>query len=549
MVAIVGPQRVGKSTLVNALLGVDVSPVADYPTTAVPLLFDSGERAQAEIVFAGGERKVVPATSKALQPYAAHQENDENRKGIQMIRVTLPNDMLARGVSLVDTPGLHDASAVVRQVTKAAIDNADAILFVLDASLGAKFKLGQAEIEDLAALQHSKERVIVVLNQADGLPETGRPPLSAYVESQLKKHGIWNGLPVHPLFASGREGWGARLRNVAPPTSFRILEDELWGHLLKNRGTGMHRLGSAVNRLGEACETGEALLSERADKGSQAGELERARRTCRTAIEQADIVARAWNVRVRRDIAAFLEDSNTRRTSAVAAEVEKVPLDGVFPSADQLHDRVQKEVLEEGQAIWAVLQRETASITKDLGDIVQKALKESRAQLGIPLQVRMSVSARAMPPIDLSLPEEGVGLLGGVLGFLANPAIGFVTTILGWIIGRDVALQKRRVRVMATIQRRYGESLHDGLVHLGVQASERLSSTAAGLVHQVQGRLETFMADAQRRIDRLGSPLSDEDAARLRHFAVEMRRIREEAELVARELDGVLGDSRGLEAA
>jgi hypothetical protein len=154
-----------------------------------------------------------------------------------------------------------------------------------------------------------------------------------------------------------------------------------------------------------------------------------------------------------------------------------------------------------------------------------------------------------MPPIDLSLPEEGVGLLGGVLGFLANPAIGFVTTILGWIIGRDVALQKRRVRVMATIQRRYGESLHDGLVHLGVQASERLSSTAAGLVHQVQGRLETFMADAQRRIDRLGSPLSDEDAARLRHFAVEMRRIREEAELVARELDGVLGDSRGLEAA
>lgn len=549
MVAIVGPQRVGKSTLVNALLGIDVSPVADYPTTAVPLLFESGERPEAEIVFADGEHKTVVATSKALRPYAAHQENDANSKGIRVIRVTLPNDVLARGVSLVDTPGLHDASAVVRQVTKAAIDNADAILFVLDASLGPKFKLGQAEIEDLASLQNSKERVIVVLNQADGLPAASRAPLSAYVESQLKKHGIWNGLPVHPLFASGREGWEARVKNAPPPPSFRILEEELWGHLLKNRGTGMHRLASAVNRLGEACETGEALLSDRADKGSQAGELDRARRTCEQAIARAESVAREWNASVRRDIGTFLETSKARRTSGLAAQIEKIPLDGVFPSAEQLHARVQHEVLEDGQAIWAVLQRETANITKSLGDIVQDALKESRAQLGIPIQVRIVVSARAMPPIDLSLPEEGVGILGGILGFLANPAIGLATTVLGWIIGRDVAIQKRRVRVLATINKRYAESLHEGLLHLGIQASERLSSTAAALIHQVRGRLETFIADARRRIDRLGSPLSENDAARLRHFAAEMSRIRTESDLVGRELDAVLGDARDVEAA
>lgn len=59
----------------DALLGVEISPVADYPTTAVPILFD-----------------------------------------VRAVRVTLPNDMLARGVTLVDTPGLHDASPAVRDV-------------------------------------------------------------------------------------------------------------------------------------------------------------------------------------------------------------------------------------------------------------------------------------------------------------------------------------------------------------------------------------------------------------------------------------------------
>lgn len=210
MVAIAGPQRVGKSTLLNALLGMDVSPVADYPTTAVPLLFEAGEQSKANIVMEDGTSTMVEASSDALRPFAAQQENDANNKGVRLVHVTLPNEMLARGISLVDTPGLHDASLAVREVTKSALTNADAVLYVLDASLGAKFKIGEAEVDDLTALQRSKERVLVLLNQSDALGDTRRKPLYEYLEKQLRKYNLWDALPAKPLFVSGRDAWTAR---------------------------------------------------------------------------------------------------------------------------------------------------------------------------------------------------------------------------------------------------------------------------------------------------------------------------------------------------
>ena len=81
--------------------------------------------------FADGRTLDENPTAEALAPFAAQQENDVNHKDVQIIRVALPNDLLSNGVSLLDTPGLHDASKVVRTVTERALRNADAVRYVL----------------------------------------------------------------------------------------------------------------------------------------------------------------------------------------------------------------------------------------------------------------------------------------------------------------------------------------------------------------------------------------------------------------------------------
>ncbi len=343
-VAIAGPSRVGKSTLVNALLGVEISPVADYPTTAVPLLFDSGESSEATVIFSDGTTTSVAPTAESLRPFAAQQESSSSRDDIRAVRVTLPNDMLARGVTLVDTPGLHDASAAVRDVTNTALLEADAVLYVLDAGLGPKFTLGQAEISDLKHLQSSKERLVIVLNQSDGLGPDQRESLSRYVERQLTLYNIWNGLPFPPMFVSAAQAWSARVAGAAPPEEFQRLEDELWGHLLRSRATGLHRLATAAGTLVDACATASALLSDRADKGSEAGEVEAARATCTSAIHTLKANEASWRTGVRGEIRQFLGSKRRSRGSEFLKLLRATPEDAPLPTTEETQRRLQAEV-------------------------------------------------------------------------------------------------------------------------------------------------------------------------------------------------------------
>ncbi len=71
----------------NALLGVEISPVADYPTTAVPLLFDSGERSEATVIFSDGTTTSVAPTAESLRPSAAQQESSSSRDEDERIAV------------------------------------------------------------------------------------------------------------------------------------------------------------------------------------------------------------------------------------------------------------------------------------------------------------------------------------------------------------------------------------------------------------------------------------------------------------------------------
>lgn len=519
-IAVAGPARVGKSTLVNAFLGLDVSPIADYPTTAVPLLFEAGDVSRADVHFANQASVSVEASSASLRPFAAQQENDENDKGVSAIRVTLPNKYLSRGVSLVDTPGLHDASEVVRHVTEAALQEADAVLYVLDASLGAKFKLGQSEVEDLQVLQSSKERLLIVMNQVDGLSEIQREPLATYLEKQLRKYNIWSGLPLPPLYVSGKLAWDARSSGMRPPPEFVSLEDEVWGHLLRSRSTGMDRLLAGVGALHEATSRAIGLLSERTVMGAQSTELEKARQTCGIAIKKCATLERDAERSLSETAETFFADRAGQRLAALEAELKGIDARANMPTTEALRDRLQQAILADGTTLWQYANTELPKLSEALSDLVRKALDDSSAQLGLPKVVSVLVPHfPPLPPVDLSLPEAGHGLLGGLLGFLVNPVVGLATTLIGWLTGLDLARQRRRARLVRDLTARYKKALDDGYQLLLGQVRERVSSIMDSLSRQARGRLETFVDDATRRIDRLGTPLSATEASRLKGIA------------------------------
>jgi hypothetical protein len=133
VVVVAGETKRGKSSLINALLSSPgLSPVDTKVATSAHIVFRHAEQPLARIVYDAGETEDVPL--EELDAWATEAGNPANEKGVRAIEVLLPHPLLARGVTLVDTPGVGGLDAAHAQVTKAALATSDALLFVVDAS-------------------------------------------------------------------------------------------------------------------------------------------------------------------------------------------------------------------------------------------------------------------------------------------------------------------------------------------------------------------------------------------------------------------------------
>lgn len=110
IVAVVGLSNVGKSTLLNALLGSDLAPRRNGPCTPVPIEFSYGENLR---VVVHHSRSMTRSTWRcenmaAIQERLAAVVDDagesQNRE-VRKIVVEIPVQLLEEGLVIADTPG------------------------------------------------------------------------------------------------------------------------------------------------------------------------------------------------------------------------------------------------------------------------------------------------------------------------------------------------------------------------------------------------------------------------------------------------------------
>jgi hypothetical protein len=162
-VACVGQFKRGKSTLINALIGVPLLPAGVIPVTAVITIVRYGDAIGARVFFEDGRSEnVEPST---IAGYISEERNPENVKAVRAVEVAAPSELLASGMCLVDAPGLGSTFQQNTETTRAFLPHIDAALVVL----GADPPISGEEADVAEEIAREVPQMLFVLNKADRL--------------------------------------------------------------------------------------------------------------------------------------------------------------------------------------------------------------------------------------------------------------------------------------------------------------------------------------------------------------------------------------------
>ncbi|MGH9600275.1 MAG: dynamin family protein [Terracidiphilus sp.] len=193
-VALFGRVSSGKSSLLNALLGMDILPVGVNPITAVPTKIRYGTAVQTAVAFASGREELISADE--FSKLISEQGNPGNQRNLVRATIEIPSPRLKQGIVLVDTPGLGSLAKRGAAETMAYLPACDLALLLIDAGA----VLNDEDIGTLRILYEAGIPALVLLSKADLLADGDLYRVTGYVETQLQ-HQLGLAAHVHAVSA------------------------------------------------------------------------------------------------------------------------------------------------------------------------------------------------------------------------------------------------------------------------------------------------------------------------------------------------------------
>ena len=187
----------GKSTLMNAMLGMDRLPTGVVPVTSVITAVSYNPRERVRMHFEGTNlTHEVPLSE--LPDWITEQGNPGNKRKIDMAEVQLPAEILRRGAFFVDTPGLGSAVLANTQTTHRFLPQIDALVLVTSF----EFPLSQEELVFLARARELRRKTFIVINKEDLCSVAQREQVLTFIRSCVAAEMESNEIPIFPVSAS-----------------------------------------------------------------------------------------------------------------------------------------------------------------------------------------------------------------------------------------------------------------------------------------------------------------------------------------------------------
>jgi Dynamin family len=560
---VVGEKKRGKSSLINALVEhPGLLPVEVDVATGVHILVRYAAEPEAVAHLDGGRTEPIePVDPDNLAEYAAVDPVSQapRRADVHHVEVGVPAELLAAGLRLVDTPGVGGLDSGHAKITMATLDDADALIFVVDGST----ELTASELHFLKRATARIAEVVFVLAQTDTYRSW--PDVLERNRRLLAEHAPrYAAAPWYPVSSRAQED--ALAASAAGDTDTAARRQAASGFApltaalterIAARCTEL-RLANIVHvtraSLVPPAAAQERLLRSLAQDPTLLDDIQRRREALRALLESdarwRNMLHQATRELERRLRTGFRRNVNDLRRLAE----EKI----VSLPAEELATALPRDLEAAIEAVWMDLDRATRTGMTQLTALLERecGIEDADAVDGLTRPARLA----ALPPL-VRTAHDGGGVLGlvervvpawtagGFAASLVALTFGGVLSPLAAGFGLIALLSRRRSRrdelarnrgdTTRHVQRLIGEldtevppEISRTVEELGRRLAERLAERIAAQ----RMLLETELTDLQRH-----AVADRETIARERERTV--RRIAVLTELLQRaaDLDGKLG--------
>lgn len=260
-VAVVGEFNRGKSTLVNRLIGLDIIPTSDIPTTSVPIRV-VGSKQEGLLAKPGGNRK-LPLAEKSWDMLLPQ---DASQPGEVILYRNCPL-LMEYDLEIIDTPGVNSQIKGDLTMAEWALGNCDCAIL----PIAAVTPLSQSEKMFLEErlLMKKIPRIMVILTKLDLVEEKYR--MSVIQSVQNKLHSINPDIPLYLSSKGMAPDWENRSGTEAIQQQLCIWLEES-SHVLLKKQRALRELKGIAEDLAAVYTCQLEILSKKEEERKIAAE-------------------------------------------------------------------------------------------------------------------------------------------------------------------------------------------------------------------------------------------------------------------------------------
>ena len=515
IVPILGTQGMGKSTMINAILGEDILPSEADETTCVPVEIRYGTEHYGVVRFLCDKPEVIVNTKSDLSEFVDNNFNPGNEKKVRHIVLYRESPLLKTGLVIVDLPGVGSLTKANEETTNRYIKDLCIAVFIISTSP----PILKTEANFITSVWRTFNSAYFVQNVwDDNSQEEAKEGLDHNRKVLAEISQNINAPMLHPIIPvnayAAAKGTFEKDQELIRKSNINELLDALYSFAARYRSESVAALEARTKQFAASAAEQAALRLQQAKMSkdellaTMEAEKDRFRSASYEVEESVSAIKRQLNSD-RREIQAFASATARKYSELLRVEifrlVDRGVVDGELLSnafaeyQSQYATEAMDEVYEKFASIWENLK----SKLEELNDILQREEMHSpdAAAFNKAQAFKWEKGMDATIKVGFAIGSVlALGALSGPLGFVAALAIGFIGSFIG---------SKSREAVVKSRGRETKRELEPYIAEFKASITRIINNSFSEFADKTLSRLDNYVAARDEQLTAIQNRITE----------------------------------------